>query len=126
MQQYKMTAEELFQLHRDTCSKLVEVMEKKNHDYTGGSTDVFANFTGSLEYDVHPVIGILIRTKDKFKRIHTFVKKGSLKVSDESVFDAIDDSINYLILAKGILKEEMRNSELIEKVKVVTKLGPML
>lgn len=43
---------------------------------------------------------------DKFKRIETFVRNGTLQVKNESVNDAIEDSINYLILLKGIISEK--------------------
>lgn len=100
-----MTREELLALHDKLTSSAKATMEKKNHDYTSASADPFANFRGSLFVGVHPVIGILMRTMDKFKRIQTFVERGELKVDGEGVRDAIEDSINYLILAYGIISE---------------------
>lgn len=102
-----MPLEELLELHKSTTERCREVMRKKNHDYTcaGG---VFDNFKASEMIGVHPVLGILMRTMDKFKRIQTFITKGKLAVEGEGVLDAIDDSINYLILVKGIIIEEQR------------------
>ena len=102
-----MPLEELLELHKSTTDRCREVMKAKNHDYTcaGG---VFDNFKASEMIGVHPVLGILMRTMDKFKRIQTFITKGKLAVEGEGVLDAIDDSINYLILVKGIIIEEQR------------------
>lgn len=85
-------------------------MEAKNHDYAGGSDDCFANFRSALFLDVQPEIGLLMRCLDKFKRIEAFVKTGTLKVKNESVNDAIEDVINYMILLKGLIEE--RNERL--------------
>jgi len=81
-----------------------DIMMKKNHDYTGGSGDPYANFRGSREFDIDPVLGILLRSQDKFKRIATFVVKGELKVQDESIEDALVDVQNYMDLIYGLIK----------------------
>jgi hypothetical protein len=111
---YNMTLAELIKLHEDTCLHGKEVMIAKNHDYTcaGG---VFDNFKASTVLGIHPVLGILLRTMDKFKRIQTFVIKGTLAVEGEGVLDAIEDSINYLILAKGIILEQQKNQAAVAK-----------
>lgn len=49
-----------------------------------------------------------MRIMDKFMRIRTFVQVGTLLVKGESVDDAIEDSINYLILAKGMVIERQQ------------------
>jgi hypothetical protein len=108
---YQMSKEELFELHKQTAKTCLEVMIKKNHDYTSGGS-VFANFKDSAILGVHPVLGILIRCIDKFKRVQTYATKGGLLVEGEGVLDAIDDTINYLILAKGIIIEEQASKEL--------------
>jgi hypothetical protein len=102
---YLMTKDELFALHESTSKRCLEIMKKKNHDYTSGGS-VFQNFKDSAIIGVHPVIGILVRSIDKFKRIQTFVTTGGLAVEGEGVMDAFDDVINYMILAKGIIIEE--------------------
>lgn len=99
-----MTREELFQIHKDTCRKAFETMVVKNHDYASGS-DPFANFKASSIMGVSPEIGILVRCIDKFQRIKSFSETGSLMVKNESVEDAIEDVINYMILLKGIILE---------------------
>ena len=86
-------------------------MKAKNQDYTAGG-GVFDNFKASHTLGVHPVLGILLRSQDKFMRIKSYLKHGKLAVEGEGVFDAIDDVINYLILAKGIILEEQRRKGL--------------
>ena len=81
-----------------------DIMMKKNHDYTGVSGDPYENFRGSREFDIDPVLGILLRSQDKFKRIATFVLKGELKVQDESIEDALVDVQNYMDLIYGLIK----------------------
>jgi len=107
---YTMSVDELLALHKDTCENCLEVMKKKNHDYTSGGS-VFANFKDSAILGVHPIIGILIRCIDKFKRIQTHTTKGALLVEGEGVLDAFDDVINYMILAKGIIMEEQNQRD---------------
>lgn len=106
-----MTKEELFELHKATCEACLEVMKKKNHDYTSGGS-VFSNFKDSSILGIPPVLGIMLRCIDKFKRIQTFTTKGGLVVEGEGVLDAVDDVINYMILAKGLIIEEQRSKEL--------------
>ena len=108
-----MNIEELEQLHIQTSKKCLDIMLKKNSDYTGGkkSTDVFANFRSSRYLGIHPVIGIMMRVMDKIQRIKSFTADGELKVDNESVDDACEDVVNYMILAKAIFKEEREKNE---------------
>jgi len=101
-----MTREELFELHKETCEKCYEILVKKNHDYSGASDDAFANFRNSEIFDVPGEIGILMRCIDKFKRIEAFSRAGELHVENESVDDAIEDVINYMILLKGLIRDK--------------------
>lgn len=88
-------------LHQESRS----IMVSKNHDYRGGSNDPYANFRGSREFDIHPIVGIMLRCQDKFKRIKTFVERGTLAVRDESVKDAVLDVHNYMDLVYGLILE---------------------
>lgn len=92
----------------ETFKKLQETLRKKRADYSGGTGDPYANFNTSETVGVHPVIGMLMRTMDKFQRIRAFIANGTLAVATESVEDAIDDSIGYLILMKGWFREKRR------------------
>jgi hypothetical protein len=96
-----MTSEELLNLFDDTTKHCREVLIAKNHDYTSGSHDPFANFKASELLGVPLQKSILIRMLDKMKRIQTFSEKDQLKVSSESVTDACDDIINYSFLIKA-------------------------
>lgn len=100
-----MTREELFQLHLDTTAKCLAIMKKKNADYSGGGGP-FENFIAGEVIGVDAELGILMRSLDKFQRIRSFVHNGELQVKEESVDDAIEDVINYMILLKGLIKHK--------------------
>lgn len=100
-----MTSTELLALHQYLCNNAANIMKSKNHDYTAGSGDCFANFRSSEYFGIHPVTGMQMRQLDKIKRVHTYVEKGALRVEGESVEDAILDQINYLVLQYGYLVE---------------------
>jgi hypothetical protein len=99
------TIDELLKLHEETCQSARDIMRAKNRDYTAGSKDPFANFRASEALGVPGVVSILVRSLDKFQRIRSFVELGSLAVKDESVDDAIQDVVNYMILAQGMLRD---------------------
>lgn len=82
-----------------------DIMARKNHDYRGGSGDPYANFRGSVQFDIDPIIGIMLRMQDKMMRIKTFVEKGELKVKNEGIKDALVDITNYTALIWGIINE---------------------
>jgi hypothetical protein len=88
-----------------------EIMMKKNHDYRGGSGDPYANFRGSTNLGIKPVLGILLRVQDKIQRIRTFTEKGKLAVENESVQDALVDVQNYMDLIWGLIKEMSHDSK---------------
>lgn len=106
-----MTVENLLKLHDYLTGKAKAIMEAKNHDYTSGSGDPFANFRGSTFFGIHPVVGMQLRQQDKMQRIKTFVEKGELRVKGESVLDAILDQINYLVLQYGYIMEQSESQE---------------
>ncbi len=108
-----MDISQLKKLHEDTSKKCLDIMIKKNSDYTGGekSNDVFANFRSSEILGVDPVLGIMMRVMDKIQRIRSFTEDGKLEVSDESVYDACEDVVNYMILAKAMFVEKRNNED---------------
>lgn len=87
-------------------TEALELMRRKNHDYTSGSGDPYANFRTAQSFGVHPAVGIVIRVGDKLQRIRTFAEKGTLQVQHEGLRDACLDVINYAILAYGLLTED--------------------
>jgi hypothetical protein len=100
------TREDLFKLHQDICSEALELMKKKNNDYASGA-DPFMNFRRAEYLGFSTAeLGVLIRMTDKMSRISTFLKNGDLCLSNESVYDAIIDMINYSVLLAGLLKDK--------------------
>lgn len=86
-------------------NELIVLTKKKNHDYTAGSGDPFANFRMTEEFGVPALTGLVIRMADKFKRVQAYLTKGKLAVDDEGIEDAFKDIIGYSALALGMLKE---------------------
>lgn len=105
-----MNIDDLLKLHEQTCESARSIMRAKNADYTAGSGDPFANFRASEALGVPGVLSILVRSLDKFQRIRSFVTLGVLQVKDESVDDAFDDVINYMILAKGMIRDRQQEA----------------
>jgi len=101
------TSEQLFAEHQRLSAKALELMRRKNADYAGTAVeqDALKNFrlSGMVVGDV--ASGILVRLCDKFARLGTFVFRGTLAVSDESIEDTILDSINYLVILRAALAE---------------------
>ena len=95
----------LLELHEETCGDAFDIMREKNHDYTSGSGDPFANFRASSFLGIPPIVGICVRVVDKLQRIRTFAEQGTLKVKGESVADACQDVINYMVLVRGLAAE---------------------
>lgn len=103
-----MSKQDLFVLHREMSQKALDLMLKKNADYSGGADDPFKNFQGSLIFDVEPEVGTMIRMNDKFQRVHAFLRNGSLAVQSEGVMDIGLDLINYAVLLTGQLLNRSR------------------
>lgn len=108
-----MKIKKLLELHKETTEKCFSIMERKSSDYTGGTkaVDALANFKSSRSFDLHPVLGLLLRMQDKLMRVRSFVNDGKLRVTGETVEDACDDMVNYAILCKALLREESSNNE---------------
>lgn len=95
---------ELMETHHELTQKARDLMRSKNHDYRGGAdSDPYANFRGSDQLGIHPVVGILLRMQDKIMRVKTFAEKGQLMVKGEGIDDALIDIINYAVLIKGMI-----------------------
>lgn len=107
-----MTREEYLSYHRDCCDRMIAITAAKNADYTAGSNDPFFNFTGvERESITSTETGFLVRMKDKFARITSFVNKGVLMVKDESIEDTLLDLANYCILMAGYIKSKRANAK---------------
>ena len=99
--EYLALSDELFRTIRETLAK-------KNHDYTAGSGDPFANFRLAALENVDPLQGLMVRCQDKFQRLRTFIQKGELAVNGEGWRDAILDVIGYMTLLNAMMIERER------------------
>jgi hypothetical protein len=111
-----MNKEEYLKFHEHCCTRMIDITKKKNHDYAGEGTDPFKNFRQVEHLGVCSVEqGFLTRMSDKMSRITTFVQKGILQVSDESVDDTILDLSNYCILMLGYIESKREKAMHEEK-----------
>ena len=106
-----MAPETSFAFHNYLCGTALELMERKNSDYTNSAEDpepnCFANFTRCEDMGICTTEqGFLVRMTDKLSRLSTFVTSGELKVKDESVKDTVLDLINYSVLFLAYLQQE--------------------
>lgn len=92
-------------LAREMAEEELDIMLAKNADYTAKSGDPYANFRMSQLLGIDPILGLLIRCMDKFQRIRSYINNGRLEVADESVYDAISDVRNYMVLCRGLIDE---------------------
>lgn len=98
-----MTKEELLSLHKKLAEEAVQIMERKNHDYS--KQGCFDNFKVAEAVGICTAAeGILVRMCDKLSRLSTTGKLGA-KVN-ESVKDTVLDLVNYAILYYAIKTEE--------------------
>ena len=102
-------SQRLRDLHKELTEEAYAIIQKKNHDYTGGGDDPYANFRMANSFGVHPAVGLSLRIGDKLQRISTFANRGKLEVDGEGLRDACTDIINYAILCYGLLTEETTN-----------------
>ena len=96
-----MNRKQLLALHSELTSEAKELMERKNHDYSGGENgeSPFLNFSRVESMGITTTEkGFLVRMTDKISRLSTFSKVGNFVVADESLKDTILDIINYSIL----------------------------
>jgi len=92
----------LLESMESTFKNCLEIAKKKNADYAGDTenSDPFQNFKNSTVVKVSVERGILVRLMDKMSRISNLID-AEAKVKDESVYDTIDDAINYLSILKA-------------------------
>lgn len=105
------STEELF-------AKALETMKQKNADYAG-SSDSMKNFQISAKVaNVKMSQGILTRLCDKTTRIGNLIIKDAA-VKNESIFDTIQDLINYAAILHYAVQMELRETtyEIEEKVR---------
>jgi hypothetical protein len=102
------TGAELLAFHEVVTKRCRAVMERKNHDYTAGAgaRRPFANFELSALVGLCSAEeGLLLRVLDKVQRLLTYLKCGTLKVTNESMADACEDIINYMVILEAMTQE---------------------
>lgn len=82
---------------KDKISKIqkeaLETFVKKNSDY-------------GQSYDVHGIVGVLVRIHDKLLRMENITKKGITLVEDEKLRDTLLDCHNYCAIAIMLLDKD--------------------
>lgn len=102
-----MNHEQFLAFHKEMCDKMHEICRNKNHDYAGGQSNAFKNFTIVEQMGVTSTEqGFLTRMCDKMMRITNFVTSGTLKVKDEAIEDTLLDLANYSLLMIGYIKSK--------------------
>ena len=103
--------EDIFNMHHEVCGRALELMKKKNADYSkDGPLDNF--FVCEALRLSTAENGVLIRMSDKLSRLGSVFAKGA-QVVDERTEDTIVDIINYSILLLAIRRQRgtERNSD---------------
>lgn len=89
----------------EILKEIAELHDRKNHDYSK-QDDPLSNLRACTQLGLTPFMGVMVRLQDKWARLVNFVKKGQLKVKDESVKDTLMDNAVYSILAIILLEED--------------------
>ena len=73
-----------------------------------GCDNPFANFDGSEEFGIDPLVGVAIRMQDKFQRLKAFCKDGelSLDTKGDTVRDIYRDLIGYSLISLGMIERD--------------------
>lgn len=106
-----MNQEEYLKFHTEVCEQARALSMSKNTDYSapgrrpGDPYAIFANFMQAERYGLCTVEqGILVRISDKISRMCSLIHPEHLRaVLNESLRDAVMDTINYLILMLAYL-----------------------
>lgn len=89
----------------DRC---IELMRNKSNDYAEGG-DAFLNFKNAAQIaGISPEQTLLTLLGMKISRLTQLVSKGK-KAKNESVEDTLLDLINYVVLLRGMIKEQENN-----------------
>ncbi len=103
-----MNKQQYFKFFEDCQRKELEITKSKNADYTGATSNPFANFerVSGLYPFITTEMGFLTRMTDKMSRIGSFVEAGQLQVKDESVEDTLLDLAIYCKLFLGYIRSK--------------------
>ena len=76
------------ELRQKLYVEITELNKRKDHDY---------DFAFDKSYDEFGLISPVIRLQDKLNRVKSFVREGTLQVTDESAEDSLIDLANYTL-----------------------------
>ena len=88
-------------------AKMAALHSRKNHDYAGTGNPL-RNFHKSREQGIEPWRGVMIRLSDKWSRLESFCKQGTMEVADELIEDTLLDNAVYSLIAIILRREEQR------------------
>jgi len=89
----------------------ISTMVKKNTDYSGDVDDGLGNFRLSANVaKVSIPQGILVRLSDKLARIGNILDTEA-QVKEETIFDTIQDGINYLAILYYAIQKENKKTD---------------
>jgi hypothetical protein len=95
----------------ELLQELADMHENKSHDYSSTGTGPFDNFMSSQDFNVSPILGVLIRAGDKWARIKSMIKTGINMVREESLIDTLKDMASYCLIVVILIEEHNRASE---------------
>jgi len=111
-----MTNEEYLDFVRKTFEDMHALITIKNNDYTA-DRGPFYNFETAEAFGIDPMVGLMLRMGDKFRRLEAYALKGS--VQGESVEDAFKDLIGYSCIALGMLESKRDAQEKLEVAEIL-------
>lgn len=95
----------------EVFTQCVDVMKKKNADYSGSDANAFRNFEGVEYFKITDTkTGMMVWLTDKFMRISHLLKKPP-QVKNESIKDSIEDAINYLVIMHAYITAQEKELE---------------
>lgn len=101
-----MTKEDFLAFFDTTVSDCLELLKKKNSDYSGNNLDFLHNFKNGI-HNVSPSNAVMVRLSDKINRLSNLMKDYCvIECPDEKIEDTIKDAINYLIILLALEKEK--------------------
>lgn len=94
---------------RNTFTKGIELIERKNADYAGADNP-FKNFESALVVGIPIDRAILVRVLDKLSRVSNLIGREA-QVKDEKIEDTLLDAINYLAILKAYLEDKNEKTD---------------
>ncbi|MGC9046675.1 MAG: hypothetical protein ACP5IC_00965 [Minisyncoccia bacterium] len=100
-----MTTEEFIKSIENFFQRGVEIVKKKNKDYSGDD-DPFKNFRKAEIVGASIEQGIMIRVMDKISRIGNLLATKDAAVKEETIQDTLVDCANYLAILNAYLESK--------------------